>query len=140
MLSVIILLGQLCWKRVICTALVYCHIHTEISGKRCRRRAPNLQQQVDACAVSAAVLCCAMLCCAGDCYRADHLLEAAIEAALEDTKAPLSPEAKRVSCRGSSGAEGVLSEVLASFAQQGRVLFEHELHRRTPRRLSAQRP
>jgi glycyl-tRNA synthetase (class II) len=32
----------------------------------------------------------------GDCYRADHLLEAAIEAALEDTKAPLSPEARKV--------------------------------------------
>ncbi|WIA35437.1 hypothetical protein OEZ86_003878 [Tetradesmus obliquus] len=31
----------------------------------------------------------------GDCYRADHLLEAAIEAALEDTKAPLSPEARK---------------------------------------------
>jgi hypothetical protein len=42
------------------------------------------------------VLCRAVLCRAGDCYRADHLLEAAIEAALEDTKAPLSPEAKRV--------------------------------------------
>jgi glycyl-tRNA synthetase (class II) len=32
----------------------------------------------------------------GDCYRADHLLEAAIEAALEDAKAPLSPEARKV--------------------------------------------
>lgn len=32
----------------------------------------------------------------GDCYRADHLLEAAIEAALEDTKNPLSPQARKV--------------------------------------------
>lgn len=44
-----------------------------------------------------AVSCWAVLCCAGDCYRADHLLEAAIEAALEDAKNPLSPQAKRVS-------------------------------------------
>ncbi|KAI7843806.1 hypothetical protein COHA_002704 [Chlorella ohadii] len=29
----------------------------------------------------------------GDCYRADHLLEGTLEAALEDTKAPLSKEA-----------------------------------------------
>eukprot|EP00775_Hariotina_reticulata_P009703 gene9703-9862_t len=31
----------------------------------------------------------------GDCYRADHLLEAAIEAALQDSKNPLSPEARK---------------------------------------------
>lgn len=36
----------------------------------------------------------------GDCYRADHLLEAAIEAALEDAKNPLSPEARKVGFRG----------------------------------------
>lgn len=46
------------------------------------------------CAVGAVCGCCVP---AGDCYRADHLLEAAIEAALEDAKNPLSPEAKRVS-------------------------------------------
>lgn len=34
----------------------------------------------------------------GDCYRADHLLEAALEGALEDTKNPLSKEAAFVSC------------------------------------------
>ncbi len=32
----------------------------------------------------------------GECYRADHLLEAALEAALENTKEPLSAEEKRV--------------------------------------------
>jgi len=33
----------------------------------------------------------------GEPYRADHLLEAHLEAALEGTKEPLSPEAKEVS-------------------------------------------
>lgn len=33
----------------------------------------------------------------GDCYRADHLLEGALEGALEDTKNPLSKEAAFVS-------------------------------------------
>jgi glycyl-tRNA synthetase (class II) len=33
----------------------------------------------------------------GECYRADHLLEAALETALENTKEPLSPEAAAVS-------------------------------------------
>ena len=33
----------------------------------------------------------------GDCYRADHLLEGALEGALEDTKNPLSKEAAYVS-------------------------------------------
>jgi hypothetical protein len=55
-----------------------------------------------------AVLSYVVLCCAapGDCYRADHLLEAAIEGALEDAKNPLSPEAKRVRTKGVAWAGG----------------------------------
>jgi hypothetical protein len=36
----------------------------------------------------------------GDCYRADHLLEHHLEAALEDTKAPMSAEAAKVGTCG----------------------------------------
>ena len=46
----------------------------------------------------------------GDCHRADHLLEGALEALLEDTKAPPSKEAAHVSESaprgGGRGAEG----------------------------------
>ncbi len=34
----------------------------------------------------------------GDCHRADHLLKAALEGLLEDPKAALTPEKKRVRC------------------------------------------
>ncbi len=41
----------------------------------------------------------------GECYRADHLLEAALEGFLEDTKAPPSVEAARVRALGREGRE-----------------------------------
>lgn len=39
----------------------------------------------------------------GECYRADHLLEAALEAFMEDKKNPPSPEALHVSRHSDCG-------------------------------------
>lgn len=39
----------------------------------------------------------------GDCHRADHLLEGALEALLEDRKNPASPEAAKVGAGGLAG-------------------------------------
>ena len=42
----------------------------------------------------------------GDCHRADHLLEHALEALLEDTAKPLPADKRKVSCScGGSGVE-----------------------------------
>lgn len=52
----------------------------------------------------------------GDCYRADHLLEGTLEAALEDTKAPLSKEAAYVRRAGEAGDGGLPAGATAADA------------------------